>query len=187
MPTHSHIQTGSPAAQPAPRRILIARSAATIIAARRARADVLPASVLARASLCATRMQPSHARRLPRLHRHRHLRPRPHRPHRHRPRRLLQCTATLRRRDYAQTRAIGPLTLNATTADSEPSGLPAVSVQTALTVAPAPRDPPSYAQTPATMRRMAGATMEDPERISPSAASAPTAWTAVLGNWPIAQ
>ena len=64
MPTHSHIQTGSPAAQPALRRILSARSAATILAGRRARGDVLSASVLAGARLFATRMQLSQARRL---------------------------------------------------------------------------------------------------------------------------
>ena len=81
MPTHSHMQIGSPAAQHAPRRILIARSAATIIGGRRARADVQSASVLAEARLCATRMQLSHALRpcRPRPH---HRRPRPRRrPH----------------------------------------------------------------------------------------------------------
>jgi len=133
MPTHSHMQTGSPAAQHAPRRILIVQSAATIIAGRRARGDVPSASVLARARLCATRMLLSHAHRL-------------HRTATIRTATVRTATRLAQRDKPAQTRVISSsLTVTATTAGPDPSILSAASGPTATTAA----------ESPAPMRRTA--------------------------------
>jgi len=132
MPTHSHMQTGSPAAQHAPRRILIVQSAATIIAGRRARGDVPSASVLARARLCATRMLLSHAHRL-------------HRTATIRTATVRTATRLAQRDKPAQKRVSSPLTVTATTAGPDPSFLAAASGPTALTAAGSPAPMPRTA------------------------------------------